>query len=74
MTYVQGINYKLETNVTAIKISNLLACSFVFYDVNLAWLSLRISPKFQSITNVPLHSVPFIVQFLLLLSALESSR
>ena len=25
VTYVQGINYKLETNVTAIKISNLLA-------------------------------------------------
>ena len=42
--------------MTAIKISSLLAWSFVFYDLNLARLSLRISPKFQSSKNVPLHS------------------
>ena len=68
--------YKLGTNVTSIKknvsfISVLFVCLFF---INLACLSLRISPKFQSRTNVPLHSRSFIVQFLSLLSGWLSSR
>jgi len=47
---------------------------FFFDDLNLACLSLRISPKFQSRTTVSLHSRSFIVQFLSLLSGWLSSH
>ena len=50
-----------------------LACVF-FYDLNLARLTLKISPKCQSSKNVSLHSRSFIVQFLSLLSGWLSSR
>ena len=69
----QRINFKLGTNVTTIKMSRSLACLF-FNDLNLASLLLRISPKFQSHTNVPLHSRSLIIQFLSLLSGWLSSH
>ena len=54
--------------------SLLLACFLfvcLFFFMNLARLSLRISPKFQSRTNVPLYSCSFIVTIRLIIVTLS---